>query len=348
MTEKRLRFATILAAAALAAGCAVGTRPVLPSALANARAGAIHAKSRTAVWTAVIPPMIAAAHLGSHVRPLWSFYNCGKTAALVYLSDIGNDAVDIFNQTGLKKCGEIDGFHEPQGMTVKNGDLYVANTEANDVVVFHRGALVPFLTMTDPNGEYPVDVKIAHDGTVVASNIASVADTAGSLSTFTPSGTFVGDFVLTAEQQGLFIAAFSFGTLYIDGFDTSTKSALWSVKCPAGACGTSTELGNPFTYPGGLDESDSSDLVASDQSSGMGDTFELPSLTPVTFANDGGDNVDMVLSKSNASWYAADATNDELVCYQYAQAGTSAGSCGTASAGAGGIPAGVAVDPPGF
>jgi len=75
----------------------------------------------------------------------------------------------------------LNGVINPQGMFVTpNGWLYVANTGANNILVFKKGGLNPIETLQDPN-QYPVDVTVDSNGTVYASNIFDVFGNPGSV-----------------------------------------------------------------------------------------------------------------------------------------------------------------------
>lgn len=276
-----------------------------------------------------------------------SFNSCPATGTLVYMSDAANGVVNIYHN-GTTLCGQIGGFSEPQGIATKGHNLYVANTEGGDVLAFHRGSSSPFQTYTDPTLQFPVGVSIAPDGTVIASNIFQQAGGNGSLSTWKANGVFVGNFPLVNELRAYFVTVFSTGSVYVDGFDGNSLSAIWKLKCPNGHCGASVELGEAMSFPGGMGENNTKDLVASDQTGNTGDTFELPGLSPATFTLNGGDNVTMALNKPNSRWYAADALNNELVCYLYGQGGASSGTCGTVAGNTSGQALGVAIDPAGL
>jgi hypothetical protein len=334
----------IAAAVVLLAGCSGGgSSAIAPTPGSLGQSGPNQATQRS---TSLLPAKLQS-RLVIHPNHGVSFNACPATGTLVYMSDAALGVVNIY-KGATTLCGQISGFSEPQGITIQGHNLYVANTLGGAVEAFHRGATSPFRTYTDPNIEYPVDVAIAGDGTVIGSNIFQQNGGPGSLSTWKPTGAFVGNFVLTNMARSYFVTVFGASTVYSDGFDNSSGGALWKVKCPNGHCGISTELGVPFAFPGGLGENNTKDLVASDQTNNTGDTFELPSMSPATFTLNGGDNVTLALNKSNSKWYAADALNNELVCYLYAQGGGSPGTCGTVPGNSGGQALGVAIDPAGL
>ncbi|MGA2761092.1 MAG: hypothetical protein ABSF08_12340, partial [Candidatus Cybelea sp.] len=94
---------------------------------------------------------------------------------LTFVSDAADGVVDIYPQAGKnqKSIGQITGLTQPQGITTdKNGDLYVANTNSSNVLVYappYTGA--PKMTIGD-SGEFPADVAVSDAGVVAIMNIS--------------------------------------------------------------------------------------------------------------------------------------------------------------------------------
>src|SRR4029077_2084481 len=134
----------------------------------------------------------------------------------------------------------------------------------------------------------PVSVTVADDGTVIASNFvrANLAEN-GSLSTWIQGpggGTFVGNFPMTDSFAGGFVTILKDGTVFFDDYVGSTSlGALWSLKCPAGACGAQTQVADSSIYsPGGMAVNSTGDLLLS-QGSEIAKTYEMPDPNPSTF-----------------------------------------------------------------
>jgi hypothetical protein len=224
-------------------------------------------------------------------------------------------------------------------------DLYVANEGGFNILVFHRGQMTPYNTYTDPTIQYPVGVTVAKDGTVIASNIIQPNNAeAGSISTWIEGpngGTFVGNFPMTNDVQGLFITVQKNGTVYYNDFDATTHAgALWSLTCPAGACGSQTQVASPAGLTGGLGSDATDDLLGNDVDKATADTFELPNPIPSTFPL-AGLPIGMALNKLDHHWFIADAANNNAGEYLY----PGGKLLGTVPGNAGGNPIGVAVDP---
>lgn len=348
-----MRFSALAATGAvsaliLLAGCSGnGSSAIAPSPGSNhnvpARSMGVHSTLAVPMQTQMLVKSRIAKQAVSHDA-------CPATGQIEYIADAGSNVIDIYDSS-LNLCGQITGlFSEPQGIAVHQGDLYVANTGFGDILKFHRGSTTPSRTYVDPTGQFPVDVTVLRDGTVIGSNIISQVGGPGSISTWHRNGTFVGNFSLPNQAESFFIVAMDNGTIVADGFDASFFSAFWSVTCPGGACTGGTELGEAMAFPGGLAESKKGDLVALDQNFGANsaDTFTLPSLTlvnAVPIGNSNSDNVDMDQTEVRpiSQMYSGDAGNDLVNCFQYRQNGTVPGSCGSVTGT--GFPLGAAVDP---
>ncbi|HEY5095373.1 MAG TPA: hypothetical protein VII69_09680 [Candidatus Eremiobacteraceae bacterium] len=224
----------------------------------------------TRIPAAVGPLGMLSVHptVGHHFK---GFDTCPAAGPIEYISDFNNNVVEIFagKFAGQAACGQIaETLQSPQGLFVgPNGNLYVANTGAGNILVFHRGATTHFTTYTDPTGQYPVDVTVAHDKTVIASNLLKQdGSAAGSISTWTKSGTFVGNYPMVHDLEGLFLTVQADGTLYYNDIDaTLGQGLLWTGSCPAGVCGKFTSTGAVSVFPGGLRSAQSEAVVQVDQ-----------------------------------------------------------------------------------
>jgi DNA-binding beta-propeller fold protein YncE len=220
------------------------------------------------------------------------YYACPANGQIEYASDAVHWVITVYagNFAGQPPCGRITtGVQQPSGLHVDfaTHDLYVANSGGGNILVFHRGQTSPYNTYSDPIQQYPIDVTLVKDGTVIASNLSSFGSEAGSLSTWIGGpngGTFVGNFPMTHDEQGGFIAVRKNGTVYYNDIDLTTKQgALWSLSCPAGACGTQTQVAGVSSIdPAGMAIDSTGDLLMTD-TSGVGETFELPNPNPKTF-----------------------------------------------------------------
>jgi DNA-binding beta-propeller fold protein YncE len=157
----------------------------------------------------------------------------------LFLSDSVFDLVTIFGRGSSSRS--ISGFEESQGITTdRHGNLYVANTDANDVEVFaspYRRQAVA--TLATP-GQWPVDVAAAKSGTVAAIIICQASGTRcgapGSVEFFAnehakrPCASVSGGTKISRLLWGSFDAA---GTLYVAGVENYTTAMIGAI---AGGC----------------------------------------------------------------------------------------------------------------
>jgi len=282
-----------------------------------------------------------------------SFDSCPATGPIEYVSDASNGAVDIFagkNFTGGETpCGLISGLSEPQGLAVSKHELYVANTTGLDVLRFPRGSTSPDMTYVDSScsGEYPADVAVATDGTVLATDIISNACGGGQISTWTGGGTFVGNFPNANGANDYFLTVQQNGTVY---FDDNTFS-IYVGSCPAGVCGSFSSTGATMAFPGGLESAsgpNSEDVVLDDQSAAGGGaltTYESFPTSSWSCPLGAGDPVSYGFNRTDKHAFYADALN--FVAGEVRWNDTSSTCPSVATVAMPGQPIGAAVDAPG-
>ncbi|HEY5096121.1 MAG TPA: hypothetical protein VII69_13475 [Candidatus Eremiobacteraceae bacterium] len=281
----------------------------------------------------------------------WQFKThdaCPATGAIEYVSDGPNHAVNVYagRFASQAPCGQITvGLTFPAGLFVQTSthDLYVADLGSGIVEVYHRGQTTPYKNYKDPSNQNVEDVAVAPDGTVLATNYHSRNKTErGSISTWIGGpngGTFVGNFPMQHSKDGWNITVRNNGIVYFSYVTRNWRGELWKMRCPAGACGTQTQIaGVLFEFPGGMQFDASDDLVAADQA-GLAETFELPNPSPKTFPV--GDPVGMALSESDHHLFVADQRNNDAAEYSY----PGGKLIGTVPGMPFGLPYGIAFDP---
>jgi len=279
-----------------------------------------------------------------------SFYACPANGPIKYVADYNNNLINIFvgKFAGQSPCGRLtSGLLSPWGLFVEPGthDLYVANDFGRDILVFHRGQTKAYDAYTDPTQQDPVDVTVAKDGTVIASNLVQInLLEAGSISTWTKGpngGTFVGNFPIADGGTAAYVTVQKNGTIYYDDYPNQTNvGVLSSLSCPAGACGAQTQIaGVSFNIPGGLGSDDTDDVLA-DNGFGTAQTFELPNPNPSTFPVLG-IPTGMAINELDHHWFVADGSNNDAAEYSYPDGKL----VGVVQGESGGGTFGVAVDP---
>jgi hypothetical protein len=306
--------------------------------------------SGAAFSTVAPPPTHPQGSSHQSARHCATYFACPATGAIEYVSDYVNSVIDVYagKFASQAPCGQItSGLNHPAGMFVKTAthDLYVANTNASNVLVYHRGQTAPYNVYADPGVQYPLDVVVIKGDVVVASNRTNVAQTeAGSLSTWiggSHGGSFVGNYAMTNDTGGAFITARRTGTLFYDDFDSTTGGgAVWRVSCPAGICGVETQVGATNGVVAGLAFTEDDDLLANDLLNTSADTFELPNPSPSTFPIAGGP-FGMAIDLKARHWFTTDVVHNNAAEYSY-PGGT---LVGTVFGNISGSATGIAVDP---
>jgi hypothetical protein len=282
-----------------------------------------------------------------------SFNSCPTFGHLEYVSDAGDNTVNIFagKFAGQAPCGIITGFLDPQGMIVRNQNLFVANTGGGDVEAFHRGATSPYRTYTDPTcgGEFPSDVTVSGDNTVLAADIMSNSCSGGAISSWRKStGRLIGNFPNSAGANTYFLTIQRNKNVYYD--DNLPELAVGS--CPAGICGPFSNTGASFNSPGGVrtyDLEGEEAVVLDDQRGAGGGTATL--YIPPSFGGGavcplgGGDPVGIDLNFNLSTLFYADADGSAVEFLFRDVGGLRCAFEGRVTT-SGGLPVGIAVDPP--
>jgi hypothetical protein len=276
---------------------------------------------------------------------------------LIFVSDAADGAVDIYPQAGKsqKMVGQITGLTQPQGITTdKNGDLYVANTNSSNVLVYappYTGA--PTMTIRDPN-EFPADVAVSSAGIVAVTNICNAPkcrlDTGNvvlyakgstkSCATVTYSG--------SNFTRVMFAEFDNKGVLYIDGMTSGYQTSFGLVS---GGCNATTITNLDYVYtvafPGGIQIDKAGRIAFCDEYNHVVDTFDPPvnnafgepvSTTPLTGSIS---PIGTAILASGTNLYAADSGGSGVAEeYQY-----TAGGAAENTIAVGGQPIGVAVTP---
>jgi len=346
-------FQAMSAAAAIAmlGGCSGGGSSAFAPKPASPQAGSRFLMGRTFEFLSPASRFESRNRTGHQIV---GHYACPATGPIKYVSDYSNSAINVYagKFAGQAPCGQItSGIAGPEGIFVRvaTHDLYVANDSARDILVFHRGQTIPYNTYTDPTVQDPFDVTVARDGTVIASNLIQPnGNENGSVSTWIGGpngGTFVGNFPMTNDSEGLFLTVQKGGKVFFTDIDASSgQGLLWSMKCPAGACGPQTQAaGVSFVFPFGMGSDDTEDLLVNDLNpagGGTADTFELPNPMPKMFPLVGVP-VGMAINPLDHHWFVADAMSNNAAEYSY----PGGALIGTVPGNTGGDPVGMAVDP---
>ena len=146
-------------------------------------AAALAGCSGAAGVTAVAPRALYGTALPSAASSIGRIYSSSYSNGTVVYYDKGagpNNPV----------AGSLTGtFEAPENMAVDgSGNLYVANGDAQNVLVYSPGSSNPSETLSAPDG-FPVDVAVAADGTVYAANVWGMAGNPGTVEVYAKGST---------------------------------------------------------------------------------------------------------------------------------------------------------------
>ena len=243
----------VAAAVALLAGCSSsggGSQysPVSPVGGGTGMTGmghTAHVLDRHVTITSLKAGKVHSDHHKSWVSP-----DAAKAPRLLFESDSGTNDVNIYTLPALALKGTLTGFNEPQGeCSDKNGNVWVTNTNANQIVLLSRSGSV-IGSLSDPDG-YPVGCAInPTNGDLAVTDIFDFSEAGGVLIYHNGSGspTRISN---PAQYEYFFDGYDANGNLYVDGFSYPSFTFTISVL-PAGSSSMTTASisGTQPSFPG--------------------------------------------------------------------------------------------------
>jgi len=342
-------YALGAAAALLLAGCSTNGSTGTSSIVPTGTTPLAHA-FKVAVPSVVAPRVQALVH--SH-PPVKGWMSPNITGDLVYAAQYYSNDVQIYEQAGSNQSpvGALtSGVVNPQGLWVTpNGDVWVANTGASNVLVFKKGQLNPYKTLNDP-GQYPVDVVVGTDGIAYVNNIIDTAGGPGSVSVYAAGSVNPTSTLTVPNNSRVFFNGMSHNDhLYVDYADTNLNGQMVKFKNGTGHAhptGITFANNGNGAFPGGVEFDQTNDLIANDQIALFTGIWELPTATPnFTFNTSDGDPLGLALRHDEQHIYITDALNG--VIYEYTYQGASLVNTISNGLGSSSPPFGVAADPGG-
>ncbi len=182
-----------------------------------------------------------------HVKP---------ATPLLYLSDSFGNFVNVYDAAGSNQSpiGQIAGFNEPQGLWVDiNQNLWVTNTNTQQLFAYHRATVNAFRTLSDPNG-YPAGVcGNDNKSQVIAVDIISNSRGDGQTINIYNRGATTPSSVLTdPNASSLYECAVdSHGNLFVTLSNVNYPYGGELDEFPKGST-TPVVLGTNFLYPIGI------------------------------------------------------------------------------------------------
>lgn len=245
------RLALIALFAATLASCSAGSGHFTPAAPPNGDAAGLNERART-----LRIPSLAA--IGAPV-PVQSddapsrMARVSSRQPLLYVSDAYRNRVQVYDYPTGQHVGTLTGFRDPQGECVDtSGNVYVANLQRADVLVFHHGAGSPFKTLQDP-GEYPGDCAVNANGRVVVSNIYGTNGGPGSISIYDNGATSPTHVYYPSVGSVYFVGYNGSGTLFLDAID-DLNNVSFAKMTPSGHFTVIPITGGTISFPGAVKE----------------------------------------------------------------------------------------------
>jgi len=171
-----------------------------------------------------------------------------KNQSLLYVSDLGANAVDVYPYPSGKLVGSLHGFGSVAGLCVdKAGDVFVVD-EAGPVQVFAHGGTSPIRELTTSGAPYGCAVDPA-GGNLAVTNLSSVLY--GTVAIYTKAKGSAKEYLDDKVDATFFCGYDGSGNLFADGWDRYGNPIL--LKLPKGS-----KTFRPFklnasdTNPGGV------------------------------------------------------------------------------------------------
>jgi hypothetical protein len=151
----------------------------------------------------------------------------GYTGALLYVSDPGANVVNVLSYPNGKRLGKLTGFDRPRGECVDgDGNVYVTNEGASNVLEYAHGGTTPIDTIPDP-GQNPYDCAVnLNEGNLTGHfAILNISTTTGGRGTVTViGGQAEGTYKLNMFSSVKFLSYTqqqNVGNLFVDGTNSS-------------------------------------------------------------------------------------------------------------------------------
>jgi hypothetical protein len=275
----------------------------------------------------------------------WISPDAKKQPRLLYGASYDGGFVNIYplRSTNQAPIGQLTtDLVSPQGIVVdRSHNVWVANTNAFNVLGFARGATTPFATLSDPD-YYPTSIAVDGNGTVYAANAESTTGPPGNVTywkkgTSTPSGTLTyADFEIVTN-----IGVDANNNVYVSYVPTSGPPAV--VEFPAGSQ-TGTPVAIQDATLGDMTFDKSGNLVMETLQNNLG-VWAPPYDTGPTRTIPAFGNEPTLEKRENKVWIAYANFSDPMIeGYNY----TTGAQVDVITKGwtSTGVPYGVAVDPP--
>jgi len=243
----------------------------------------------------------------------------------VYVSDYGNNVLYGFPASGGSPSYVVSsGINGPQGLAETAQNVYVANTNLSQILVFTPPSTTPTLTINDAN-EYPAGVAVNKKGDQIwVSNICSAPSCGmGNLEEYNAAGVLQKAITCSNMFRYYFVGTDNKGNAAVDGEDAS--GAPTADVIPAGSS-TCTAIAPSLEFPGGVEFTSNGNLAIDDQDAGTVTVYAAPNFSSVvsTTPLGGGicDPVTFGFAAKDASLITANACSGDATQFAFPGGGS--------------------------
>ena len=150
-----------------------------------------------------------------------------ERGSLLYISDLGTNAVYAYSYPKGALVGTLTGFDQPAGECVDNkGDVFIANYVASNILEFAHGSTSPIATLSDP-GYHPFDCAVdPTTGNLAVANAMTTGSGPGNVAVYKdakgkPNAYYAAPFI----SNMAFCSYDKAGNLFVDGFNSAIAFA---------------------------------------------------------------------------------------------------------------------------
>jgi hypothetical protein len=261
-------------ASLLFAGCSGVVTPSVP---AGAASQSIAARPASGVATRVGPSLAEQRGLATAPPGTGPGFTSAAVdsvgGAAIYLTDDAANTITVFSNA-FKVTAQLTGLGNPSGIARdSSGDIYVANSGAQNIVEYTRGLKSVKATLAD-SGYEPIGVSVdSASGTVGVANVIADELGPGSVTFYAKGATTPCTTVSDSNWNSVYFDAFDArGDLYIDGVAKSGETLVGVVSGGCAAKKITTLRGASLAFPGSIDVLKDGSILLDDQGTGHGST----------------------------------------------------------------------------
>ncbi len=295
------------------------------------------------------PGVVAPGRIAVH--PFVDVAGIQAAVTKIFVSDALNNVVNIYSPAG-KKLATISGFSQPQGLaTDTKGNLYVADTNNSQILVFAPPYTKAPKKLADP-GFFPAGVAVTIVGTttyVGVTNICSAPSCGQGGFIVYKNGKAGKPIMSTLINRVYFLGFDAKGNIFADGQNSASAVVVGEIANATTTGKTFKVLttGNSVSFPGGIKVTAKGKIAIDDQNTASIFTYNPPvggklgNPIATTALTGSGDAVTYTFVPGDTDLWTADAVNAAALEFAYPKGGAAVKTIAVT----GGQPIGVAVIP---